>query len=196
MYLFDRLSPYSYHNAVERGKALDANRDFNLKECLWFCMTSLTPQGGGEAPVNLSGRLLAACWWIFGFVLIATYTANLAAFLTVSRLDSPIDGLDKLVEQYRIRYSPVRNSLSMVYFERMAYIERKFYEIWRDMTLDEQMDPKERAKLTVWDYPLSQKYSNILKQIKITGMPETFEEGVARVQSSKSSAEGFALLGK
>ena len=34
---------------------LDANleygtRIFTLKESLWFCMTSLTPQGGGEAP--------------------------------------------------------------------------------------------------------------------------------------------------
>ena len=33
----------------------DEQRYFNLKECLWFCMTSLTPQGGGEAPKNLSG---------------------------------------------------------------------------------------------------------------------------------------------
>ena len=33
----------------------DEKRYFNLKEALWFCMTSLTPQGGGEAPKNLSG---------------------------------------------------------------------------------------------------------------------------------------------
>lgn len=31
-------------------------------------MTSLTPQGGGEAPKNLSGRLVAATWWLFGYV--------------------------------------------------------------------------------------------------------------------------------
>ena len=39
-------------------------------------------QGGGEAPKNLSGRLVAATWWLFGFIIIASYTANLAAFLT------------------------------------------------------------------------------------------------------------------
>jgi hypothetical protein len=39
----------------------------------------------GEAPKNLSGRLVAATWWLFGFIIIASYTANLAAFLTVSR---------------------------------------------------------------------------------------------------------------
>jgi len=43
--------------------------------------------GGGEAPRALSGRLIAATWWVFGFIMIATYTANLAAFLTVSRLE-------------------------------------------------------------------------------------------------------------
>uniref|UniRef100_A0A1I8B852 Lig_chan-Glu_bd domain-containing protein n=1 Tax=Meloidogyne hapla TaxID=6305 RepID=A0A1I8B852_MELHA len=37
------------------------------EECLWFCMTSLTPQGGGEAPKNISGRLVAATWWLFGY---------------------------------------------------------------------------------------------------------------------------------
>lgn len=45
MYLFDRLSPYSYRNNKEKYKDDEEKRDFNLKECLWFCMTSLTPQG-------------------------------------------------------------------------------------------------------------------------------------------------------
>lgn len=50
----------------------------------------LTLQGGGEAPKNISGRLVAATWWLFGFIIIASYTANLAAFLTVSRLEQQI----------------------------------------------------------------------------------------------------------
>lgn len=91
-------------------------------------MTSLTPQGGGEAPRNLSGRLVAATWWLFGFIIIASYTANLAAFLTVSRLDSPIDSLDDLSKQYRIRYAPQAGTSTATYFERMAGIEEKFYE--------------------------------------------------------------------
>ena len=80
----------------------DEKRYFNLKEALWFCMTSLTPQGGGEAPKNLSGRLVAATWWLFGFIIIASYTANLAAFLTVSRLETPVRSLDDLNKQYKI----------------------------------------------------------------------------------------------
>ena len=58
--------------------------------------------GGGEAPRALSGRLLAATWWVFGFIMIATYTANLAAFLTVSRLEQPIESLDDLAKQFKV----------------------------------------------------------------------------------------------
>ena len=85
-------------------------------------------QGGGEAPKNLSGRLVAATWWLFGFIIIASYTANLAAFLTVSRLETPVDSLEGLAKQYKIQFSPMNGSDSMIYFERMAYIEEKFYE--------------------------------------------------------------------
>lgn len=97
--------------------------------------------GGGEAPKNVSGRLVAATWWLFGFIIIASYTANLAAFLTVSRLEQPIryhqplryvhvfvSSLDDLSKQYKIEYAPVKDSATETYFRRMAEIEQKFYK--------------------------------------------------------------------
>lgn len=66
MWIFDKFSPYSYQNNVERYQNSDEKRYFDLKECLWFCLTSLTPQGGGEAPRCPSGRLVAGLWWFFG----------------------------------------------------------------------------------------------------------------------------------
>lgn len=48
MWVFDRYSPYSYQNNRDKYKDDDEKREFTLKECLWFCMTSLTPQGGGK----------------------------------------------------------------------------------------------------------------------------------------------------
>lgn len=41
--------------------------------------------GGGEAPKSLSGRVLVAAYWLFVVLMLATFTANLAAFLTVER---------------------------------------------------------------------------------------------------------------
>lgn len=44
MYSFDRWSPYSYQNNREKYADDDEKREFSLRECLWFCITSLTPQ--------------------------------------------------------------------------------------------------------------------------------------------------------
>ena len=48
MWAFDRWSPYSYQNNREKYKDDEEKKEFSLKECMWFCITSLTPQ------VNLS----------------------------------------------------------------------------------------------------------------------------------------------
>ena len=59
MWIFDKYSPYSYQNNMDKYEDDEEKRFFDLRECFWFCMTSLTPQGGGEAPKNVSGRLVA-----------------------------------------------------------------------------------------------------------------------------------------
>ena len=38
---------------------------------------TLTPQGGGEVPKNSAGHLVSATWWLLGFVVVATYAANM-----------------------------------------------------------------------------------------------------------------------
>lgn len=68
MWIFDKLSPFSFQNNQYKFLNDPAKRVFNLKECLWFCLTSLTPQGGGEAPKCFSAKIVAATWWLFGFV--------------------------------------------------------------------------------------------------------------------------------
>lgn len=171
----------------------DGRPDFSLKDSLWFCITSLTPQGGGEAPQNLSGRIVAGAWWLFCFIIIASYTANLAAFLTVSRLDIPIESLDDLAKQYRIRYAPVDGTAEQTYFERMAYIEEIFYNIWKDMSLNDSLSEEERSKFAVWDYPISDKYTKIWAQIQQVGMPPDSASGIQRVKDSNLE-DGFALL--
>lgn len=157
-------------------------------------MTSLTPQGGGEAPKNLSGRLVAATWWLFGFIIIASYTANLAAFLTVSRLETPVRSLDDLNKQYKIQFAPINGSEAANYFERMAYIEERFYEVWKDMSLDNTISEYERAKLAVWDYPVSDKYTKIWQNMRDTVLPPSMEEALIQVRESPSQSSGFALI--
>lgn len=69
------------------------------------------------------------------------------------------------------------------------------FRIWKDMSLNDSLSEVERAKLAVWDYPVSDKYTKMWQAMKEAKLPNTLEEAIERVQSSKSSSEGFAYLG-
>lgn len=118
---------------------------------------------------------------VYRFIIIASYTANLAAFLTVSRLDKPIESLDDLAKQYKTLYSSVNGSDASTYFYRMSQIEGRFYEIWKEMSLNDSLSPVERSKLAVWDYPVSDKYTKIWQAMQEATLQTTLENAVARV---------------
>jgi ionotropic glutamate receptor len=63
------------------------------------------------------------------------------------------------------------------------------------MSLNDSMSEVERAKLAVWDYPVSDKYTKMWQSMLETKLPATFEEALAKVRSSDSATEGFAYLG-
>ncbi|NXP37411.1 GRIK3 protein, partial [Leiothrix lutea] len=54
------------------------------------CFPCPTP-GSELMPKALSTRIIGGIWWFFTLIIISSYTANLAAFLTVERMESPID---------------------------------------------------------------------------------------------------------
>ena len=46
---------------------------------------------GGEVPyTTLATRMMMGIWWLFALIVISSYTANLAAFLTITRIESSI----------------------------------------------------------------------------------------------------------
>jgi len=116
------------------------NSEFTLKESFWFALTSFTPQGGGEAPKSLSGRTLVAAYWLFVVLMLATFTANLAAFLTVERMQTPVQSLQQLARQSRINYTCVLNSDTYKFFENMALAETKLFLMWKELTLNSTTD--------------------------------------------------------
>lgn len=59
--------------------------------------------GGDERPRSLSGRLILSVWWMFTILMLATYTANIAAYLTVTIIESPINSLEELANHADIR---------------------------------------------------------------------------------------------
>lgn len=72
--------------------------------------------------------------------MLATFTANLAAFLTVERMQSPVQSLDQLSRQSRINYTVVKDSDTHQYFRNMKFAEDKLYEMWKNLTLSSTSD--------------------------------------------------------
>ncbi|CAG9824505.1 unnamed protein product [Phaedon cochleariae] len=64
----------------------------------YFEQTGITI-GGGEAPKALSGRTLVAAYWLFVVLMLATFTANLAAFLTVERMQEEMPAIPERLDQ-------------------------------------------------------------------------------------------------
>ena len=105
LYVISRLSPYEWvsgHPCEDDPDELE--NQFSLGNCLWFTVGSLMQQGSDLAPRALSTRTLASIWWFFTLIMISSYTANLAAFLTVSRMASPIENAEDLAKQTTIQY--------------------------------------------------------------------------------------------
>lgn len=65
---------------------------------------------------SASGRLVASLWWLFTLIVISSYTANLAAFLTVERLVPPIDKVEDLAKQTEIKYGTVDSGSTKEFF--------------------------------------------------------------------------------
>lgn len=83
--------------------------------------------GGGEVPKPISSRILVAAYWIFVVLMLATFTANLSAFLTVERLKSSAQSLEDLAKQSKINYTVVADSPYFDHFASMAMAEEELY---------------------------------------------------------------------
>ena len=56
-------------------------------------------QGSEVSPQAFSTRVLSGFCWLFSLILVSSYTTDLAAFLTVERMVSPISSADDLAKQ-------------------------------------------------------------------------------------------------
>ena len=57
----------------------------------------------------VSGRILIISWWMFVLLIVNCYTANLAAFLTISKIENTINSAEDLVNQNEIDYGTLEN---------------------------------------------------------------------------------------
>nr|CAD7443085.1 unnamed protein product [Timema bartmani] len=112
-----KFSPYEWDNPHPCNEEPDVlENQFSLLNSLWFTIGSLMQQGSDIAPKAVSTRMVAGMWWFFTLIMISSYTANLAAFLTVERMDSPIESAEDLAKQTKIKYGALRGGSTAAFF--------------------------------------------------------------------------------
>uniref|UniRef100_A0A1A9V1S2 Ionotropic glutamate receptor C-terminal domain-containing protein n=1 Tax=Glossina austeni TaxID=7395 RepID=A0A1A9V1S2_GLOAU len=150
-----KISPIERSNFNRSSKYFVKYLDkFTLRNSFWFAVGTLMQQSSNLKPRAISVRIVSAIWWFFSLIIIASYTANLAAFLTVERMTTPIENAEDLSSQTEISYGTLESGSTMTFF-RDSLIET-YRKMWRSM-------------------------ENIKKRSTFTS---TYEEGIKRVKES------------
>jgi hypothetical protein len=102
--IHNRFSPCEWR-IEESITGTTVKNPFTINNSLWFALGTFMHQFTDVAPRSVAGRLVGGAWWFFSMILVASYTANLAAFLTVERMATPdINSVDDLAKQTNIEY--------------------------------------------------------------------------------------------
>uniref|UniRef100_A0A1B6D2C1 Glutamate receptor ionotropic, kainate 2 n=1 Tax=Clastoptera arizonana TaxID=38151 RepID=A0A1B6D2C1_9HEMI len=132
MFIVARFSPYEWHNPHPCDQENDLiENQFSLANSFWFTIGTLMQQGSDLNPKATSTRLVGGIWWFFTLIIISSYTANLAAFLTVERMITPIENAEDLAGQTEITYGTLDSGSTMTFF-RDSMIET-YKKMWRFM---------------------------------------------------------------
>uniref|UniRef100_A0A668RUR8 Glutamate receptor n=1 Tax=Oreochromis aureus TaxID=47969 RepID=A0A668RUR8_OREAU len=106
-----------------------------LYNSMWFVYGSFVQQGGEVPYTTLATRMMMGVWWMFALIVISSYTANLAAFLTISRIENSIQSLQDLSKQTELPYGTVLDSAvyDQVRSKAMNPFERDpmYSQMWR-----------------------------------------------------------------
>ncbi|XP_023672072.1 glutamate receptor ionotropic, kainate 4-like isoform X1 [Paramormyrops kingsleyae] len=133
LFLVARLTPYEWYNPhpCQRGRCNLVLNQYSLGNSFWFPVGGFMQQGSAIAPRALSTRCVSGVWWAFTLIIISSYTANLAAFLTVQRMEVPIESVDDLADQTAIEYGTMHGGSTMTFFQNSRY--QTYQRMWNYM---------------------------------------------------------------
>ncbi|CAN7993341.1 unnamed protein product [Ixodes pacificus] len=128
LYLLDRFSPFGRYK-LPNSDATEEDA-LNLSSAIWFAWGVLLNSGIAEGtPRSFSGRVLGMVWAGFAMIVVASYTANLAAFLVLEKPESSLSGIN----DPRLRnpsenftYATVKGSAVDMYFRRQVELSNMY----------------------------------------------------------------------
>ncbi|CAH0677873.1 unnamed protein product [Spodoptera exigua] len=128
LYLLDRFSPFGrFKLANIDGTEEDA---LNLSSAIWFAWGVLLNSGIGEGtPRSFSARVLGMVWAGFAMIIVASYTANLAAFLVLERPKTKLTGINDARlrnTMENLTCATVKGSAVDMYFRRQVELSNMY----------------------------------------------------------------------
>ncbi|GMT37511.1 hypothetical protein PFISCL1PPCAC_28808 [Pristionchus fissidentatus] len=109
----------------------ESPEQFNIKNSFWYLMCILLRAGSGFNCQSSASRIASSVWWTFSLVLIAQYTANFAAVLTVDRKSMPFNSFEELGNQTEYSFGSIYGGSTMQFFQYSRL--ETFKRIWERM---------------------------------------------------------------
>ncbi|XP_068900418.1 glutamate receptor ionotropic, kainate 2-like isoform X2 [Tenebrio molitor] len=131
LFTLARFTPYEWVYPLPWKRTNYLVNQLSMSNSFWFITGTLLRQTSGVNPQATSTRIVGGIWWFFTLIIISSYTANLAAFLTVERMITPIENAEDLAGQTEIPYGTLESGSTMTFF-RDSMIET-YKKMWRFM---------------------------------------------------------------
>ena len=127
LFIISRFSPFE---TAELDSPEGDSPFKSLHHCIWFAVASWVQQGCDFLPRAVSTRTVATAWWFFTLIMISSYTANLAAFLTIERMELPISSVEDLATS-KIKFGSIKTGSTASFFRDSS---SAFYKkLWKKM---------------------------------------------------------------
>jgi len=116
LYILARFSPNQWEEPPDPNE--EYTNCFTMLGSFWFTLGAFLGQGSDLTCICINVRFAACFWFFFALIMIASYTANLAAFLTVETLERPINSVEDLPKQNEIFYGAVVGGSTAGFFAK------------------------------------------------------------------------------
>ncbi|XP_060097061.1 glutamate receptor ionotropic, delta-1 isoform X2 [Heteronotia binoei] len=140
IFVLNRIQAVRAQNSSHPG----ASPSSTLHSAIWIVYGAFVQQGGESTVNSMAMRIVMGSWWLFTLIVCSSYTANLAAFLTVNRMDNPIRTFQDLSKQMDVSYGTVKDSAVYEYFKAKGTNpleqDSTFAELWKTISKNNGAD--------------------------------------------------------
>eukprot|EP00063_Salmo_salar_P082284 XP_014057119.1 PREDICTED: glutamate receptor ionotropic, delta-2-like [Salmo salar] len=135
VFIFEFFSPVGYNRSLSSGKKAGGST-FTIGKSVWLLWAIVFNNSVPvENPRGTTSKIMVLVWAFFAVIFLASYTANLAAFLTITRIENSIQSLQDLSKQTELPYGTVLDSAvyEQVRSKAMNPFERDpmYSQMWR-----------------------------------------------------------------